>query len=61
MCLTKMETTIKNYTFIYSDSDDFELDRVTKPCFDDEEAKEMAKQLFAETMLGDCKQVYFIN
>ena len=55
-----METTIKNYTFIYLDSDDFELDRVTMPCFDDEEAKEMTKQLFEETMLGDCKQVYFI-
>jgi hypothetical protein len=52
---------MKNYTFIYSDSRGNELDRVQLLCFNDSEAYEVSKNLFAETMINDCTEVYFLD
>jgi hypothetical protein len=51
---------ITNYIFIFADSEDYELDRKILPCVDDKEAQEVANQLLAECMLGDCEDVYFL-
>jgi hypothetical protein len=60
--LLKQKTKImKNYTFIYSDSRGNELDRVQLLCFNDSEAYEVSKNLFAETMINDCTEVYFLD
>jgi hypothetical protein len=52
---------MKDYTFIYSDSKGNELDRVDLPCFNDKEAYEVSRCLFAETMINDCTEVYFLD
>lgn len=52
---------MKNYTFIYSDSKGNELDRVDLPCFNDKDAYEVSRCLFAQTMINDCTEVYFLD
>ena len=51
---------MKNYTFIYSDLKDNELDRVDLPCFNNKEAYEVSRCLFAQTIINDCAKVYFL-
>ena len=52
---------MKTYFFIYADEQGNELWMNAYECENDQQASELSKDLYMNTMSGDCDRVYFVQ